>query len=58
MQTMSHLSVQPVVNVRAMGRFKRTIAQGSLRRVEAKSSCSLTVIPSHTCFAWRLAPSP
>jgi len=36
MQTMSHLASQTAVNTRAMGGFERTLAQASLRRVEAK----------------------
>jgi CRP/FNR family transcriptional regulator len=36
MQTMSHLSLQPAVTARAMGGFEQSLAQASLRRVEAK----------------------
>ena len=36
MQTMSHLALQPAVNARPMGGFEQTLAQASLRRVEAK----------------------
>ena len=36
MQTMSHLALQPAVAARSMGGFEQTLAQASLRRVEAK----------------------
>jgi len=36
MQTMSHMSFRPVVSTPAFGELEETIAQASLRRVEAK----------------------
>jgi CRP/FNR family transcriptional regulator len=36
MHTMSHLSLQPAVGARVMGGFEQSLAQASLRRVEAK----------------------
>ena len=36
MQTTSHLSLQPAESARTTGGFERTLAQASLRRVEAK----------------------
>ena len=36
MQTLSHLALQPAVNARPMGGFEQSLAQASLRRVEAK----------------------
>jgi CRP/FNR family transcriptional regulator len=36
MQTLSHLALQPAVNIRPMGSFEQSLAQASLRRVEAK----------------------
>jgi CRP/FNR family transcriptional regulator len=36
MQTLSHLALQTAVNARPMGGFEQSLAQASLRRVEAK----------------------
>ena len=36
MQTLSPLALQPAVSARPMGGFDQTLAQASLRRVEAK----------------------
>ena len=36
MQTLSHLALQPAVNARPMRGFEQSLAQASLRRVEAK----------------------
>ena len=36
MQTLSHLALQPAVSARPMGGFEQTLAQASLRRVEAR----------------------
>ena len=36
MQTLSHFALQPAVTARPIGGFEQSLAQASLRRVEAK----------------------
>ncbi len=50
MQTLSPLALQPAVNARPMGGFEQTLAQGSLRRVEAKGFVFAEGVPTTHLF--------